>query len=477
MEIVGVGLNAFGQLGIGSRKRKDSFVPTKYGVAAEGEARSEFNADDVFDIQCCSHATVVLNHDGSVQLSGSVADILSPIPEQIHLQFPQKAIQIACGRKHVLLLFEGGCVMSWGTGYFGQLGHGNDNSLEDPMMIAALTPQALGQRCVNISAGGNHSAVVTENGIGFMWGLNKSSQCGVNIKSDVITTPKPLDLKRANQLNGNKPVYVDKIVCGRNHSGFISTDKRIYTWGAIGFGRTGLNVSANVKIQSTPCELPGIKANILACGDFHMVALSDNGNIYSWGYGWDSQPGHSSLLHVRRPRKLDYFHDKGIVIDDIQCGSSYTIVKDTYGYVYGWGYADGGWLGIKPLPKDDMPMLESDDAALYPIIANHVHIQQFDALHNVISPSKITILKNKIVHKIRCGGAHSIFFTSIRPSITSTSTVFDESFDRNDDDDEGDDEEGVQGVVNSMMLGDSDSDDASAGAKSGRIVNSKTGKK
>ena len=143
MELLAVGLNTFGQLGLGTRIRKDTFVPTKFGVPAEGETALEVRAGEVADIQCGTHATIVLDKDGGVQIAGSVADVVSPVLEKIQLFFPQKAIELSCGRKHVLLLFEGGCVMSWGTGYFGQLGHGNDNSLEDPVLISALTPQAL----------------------------------------------------------------------------------------------------------------------------------------------------------------------------------------------------------------------------------------------------------------------------------------------------------------------------------------------
>eukprot|EP00606_Chrysophyceae_sp_TOSAG23-5_P001438 GSChrysophyteH2.ASY1.ANO1.973.1 assembled CDS len=472
MELLAVGLNTFGQLGLGTRIRKDTFVPTKFGVPAEGETAPEVRAGEVADIQCGTHATIVLDKDGGVQIAGSVADVVSPVLEKIQLFFPQKAVELACGRKHVLLLFEGGCVMSWGTGYFGQLGHGNDNSLEDPVLISALTPQALGARVTTVAAGGNHSGCVTDSGMAFMWGLNRSGQCGANVKSDVILSPKPVDTKRAVQMNNGRAVRVRQLVCGRNHSAFVSTESKVYTWGATTFGRTGLNVSSNVKVQSIPVELPGIHCAKLACGDFHMIALSDTGTMYSWGYGCDGQTGHSSLLHVRRPRKLEYFVDRDIVIDDIQCGSCYSMAKDVDGYVYSWGYGDGGWMGLKPPPRDEMILVESDDAAKYPIINGHSHVRSFDSYHTVIQPQKLTILKNKVVHAMRCGGAHTILFATPRPaSSTALSSVFDEKVDESLDASEG----GL-GYKN-MMSVDSEESSGSCDDEQFTKTDSSTGKK
>ena len=51
------------------------------------------------------------------ELDGIVATSLIPI----QVLYPIKCLQIACGRKHVLVLGENNIVMSWGRGYFGHL--------------------------------------------------------------------------------------------------------------------------------------------------------------------------------------------------------------------------------------------------------------------------------------------------------------------------------------------------------------------
>lgn len=479
-EILAVGLNSFGQLGIGSRVRKETYVPTKFGIAStaeegarvgsDGVVRSTLNADDIVDVQCGCHCTVVLYKDGVVEIAGNVTNDVMPLLTPVQISFPPKAVQVACGRKHVLLLFDSGCVLSWGTGYFGQLGHGDDSSLDQPTLIKALTPPALGQRAVLVAAGGHHSGIVTDSGNAFMWGLNRSSQCGTSIKSDVLLTPKHVDMKKAVQQNNNQKVHIEQLVCGRNHSAFVSREGEVYAWGATSFGRTGLNVS--IKIQTNPFKLPIFDTHPvqqLSSGDFHMLALCRNGSVYSWGYSSDGQTGHLTLLHCKTPRRLEYFDTISAEIKSVQCGSCYSVATDSEGYLWSWGYGDGGWMGLKPPLEEEMSIFESDDALDYPILTGHTHIRSFDSTHTCIVPQKVTLLKNKMVQSVRAGGAHTIIFATPRPASVFSSI------------DEAELKEGGD-ILTSMLLHSSSDEESEGGnykaeAKAKAVVDSKTGKK
>jgi len=156
---------------------------------------------------------------------------------------------------------------------------------------------------------------------------------------------------------------------------------------------------------------------------------------------------------------MEYFDMAGASIDAIACGSGYSMAKDANGYLYSWGYGDGGWMGLKPPAEEDMTVFECDDAADYPIIRGHTHIRSFDSTHTVILPAKLTLLKNKVVEKVRCGGAHTIIFASPRPS-----AVFD-----NNDDQEAD-------AAHSLMMLDSETD-SDEDEMRGRGVSSASGRK
>ena len=239
--------------------------------------------------------------------------------------------------------------MSWGTGYFGQLGHGDDSSWDSPRMIQALEPRRLGggsngSRVTAVACGGSHSGALTDSGRVFMWGLNRGGQCGVASskgKSDSILEPRPVDFSNSNTSNNSSsnsissgimssflgsssssgsgksngandlggPILVRSLVLGRNHSAAVTTAGRVFVWGEGGFGRLGLNdvpmVSKSVggaakkcPQQTVPAELEAFKrmpVAALAAGDWHMLALTQEGHVYSWGYGADGQTGHCTV--------------------------------------------------------------------------------------------------------------------------------------------------------------------------------------
>lgn len=183
-KVICVGSNSFGQLGIGSRVRSHPpYIPTQFGHSApstsivktllhtaiakaqeqddeevvsspsspnsEWNHLSTLNAEDINDIQCGSTFTTILEKSGKVKLCGYIHGAQYPSPIQLVIPTALKCVSIACGMKHGLILLEGGYVLSFGQGYFGQLGHGDDDSITslppaqsapEPKLITLLDP-------------------------------------------------------------------------------------------------------------------------------------------------------------------------------------------------------------------------------------------------------------------------------------------------------------------------------------------------
>ena len=59
------------------------------------------------------------------------------------------------------------------------------------------------------------------------------------------------------------------------------------------------------------------------CGDFHSLALEDNGNLYSWGIGEKGQCGHGKFEDVETPTKIKFFAGKTIV--EIVAGNHHSL--------------------------------------------------------------------------------------------------------------------------------------------------------
>lgn len=78
-------------------------------------------------------------------------------------------------------LLSGGELYAWGSNLSGQLGLGHrEGPQKDPILIKAL----LGVPLVHITAGGQHSAALSQAGFLLTWGSNKYGQLGFSSNKD-----------------------------------------------------------------------------------------------------------------------------------------------------------------------------------------------------------------------------------------------------------------------------------------------------
>lgn len=100
----------------------------------------------------------------------------------------------------------------------------------------------------------------------------------------------------------------------------------------------------------------------MAAGYYHTLALTDQGDIYSWGQGFVGQLGiRPSVECASFPMLLPYFHRN--FVTNIECGAYHSLAVDNKGNLYGWGESRCGQLGLgrkikEPVPKQ-IPIKES----------------------------------------------------------------------------------------------------------------------
>lgn len=119
-------------------------------------------------------------------------------------------------------------------------------------------------------------------------------------------------------------------------------------------GRTG-----TVKLQFKPVPLPSLGKNSfcdIVCGADHVVALTTDGRVYTWGNGQQYQLGRRIIERLKinglTPEKL---HLKNIV--QVGAGAYHSFAIDKDGNVLAWGLNSLNQLGIESESQTDfIPM-------------------------------------------------------------------------------------------------------------------------
>jgi len=200
-----------------------------------------------------------------------------------------------------------------------------------------------------IACGQNHTMFLTDDGNIYGFGQNSNYQLGYSNSTANQSTPRHLSWFR----EGGNNITITQIACGAYHTMFLTDDGNVY-----GVGRNSnyqLGYSNSTANQSTPRYLSwfreggnNITISQIDCGYYHTMFLTDDGNVYGVGYNSHYQLGYSSTSSSQStPRYLSWFREGGnnITITQIACGGFYTMFLTDDSNVYGVGYNSQYQLG------------------------------------------------------------------------------------------------------------------------------------
>jgi len=160
-----------------------------------------------------------------------------------------------------------------------------------------------------------------------------------------------------------------------------------------------------------------LASSLGAVGDAHNMALTNDGRVWTWGWGADGQQGSGSWLHFRTPRVNSYLEKLGFV-REIHCGATFCAAIIDY-ELFTWGGGDGGWLGhIVPKPSD-LDFIEPGP----PKSSKVYEGKSFDSDHDVYLPKKVDCFDKDDgwlggsvgfnVKTVGLGGSHMIVFGTL----------------------------------------------------------------
>lgn len=211
--------------------------------------------------------------------------------------------------------------------------------------IEGETDEDMMVKCM--SSGRAHLVVVTKNGTIFTMGNNSYGQCCREIIEDEQYKGSTLIHRLSERDICGEEDEINDVVCGQDHTMFLTRLGHVYTCGWGADGQTGQgHFTTNGRIAQALGDISGEHIVKLACSSDCVLALNDKGEIFGWGnseYGQlDDSEDEESQINSPRHLKLA----KGIgKFKDIAAGGSFCMVLNEEGLVYTWGY---GILGFGP---------------------------------------------------------------------------------------------------------------------------------
>jgi alpha-tubulin suppressor-like RCC1 family protein len=246
----------------------------------------------------------------------------------------------------------------------------------------------------------------------YTWGSNLYGQMGLEASNSSSPIPRICSFG----------ILILQVSCGSEHSAFLSTQHLIYSMGSNSDGRLGIN-DKTLAYSSYPLlveALMGTKISQISCGGSHSAAVSNEGEIYTWGKG--PMLGHGDVVTRWAPEKLEM---EFTYVVQASCGETHSgvvCIRNKEKMCLMWGSNQFGQLGIGHRENMDRPCKAGvsdvkeiacgDDFSLFLNTQGQVFScgkglnGQLGLGNNkdAVIPMKIKTLENSFVGKVSAGG-------------------------------------------------------------------------
>eukprot|EP00866_Antonospora_locustae_P001606 jgi/Antlo1/1606/468 len=227
-------------------------------------------------------------------------------------KLPVDGEKVVCGYLHTLLL-EQGNVITWGVNDEGALGRDGD---ELPGTVA------IGEKIVDISAGGSISAAVSASNNLYIWGTFRDQHGVFGAAPGCAIAHRPLNVM------GD----VAKAVCGKNFVAALTRQGGLVTFGVGTNNELGYRASTRLKRCLLPRQISNRYkkrerfVNVFA-GQNYGMAINREGHLFSW-----------------ENLRLQCVYE--CVVKDVSMGTAHEHLVTAEGHVYGRGENRDGQLGL-----------------------------------------------------------------------------------------------------------------------------------
>ncbi|XP_048734330.2 uncharacterized protein LOC125650251 isoform X3 [Ostrea edulis] len=287
-------------------------------------------------IACGASHTILVTNDNEIYSwgngnSGQLGTNIKELqwqPELVHLYendpetFPEVA-GVACGGRHSMVWLSNGNVFSFGNNFHAQLGYDyRSKHYKENQVKPYLLKFLVHKPVIQISCGEKHSVFRFQGGTIACVGSNNNGQIGREDLEEA-TIPVPIEIARP----------VTCVASGANHNLAITDEGEVYVWGY------GKGCGSKNKDIISPEKVPFKRKRVIqvAGGGAHSLALTGSGSVYVWGGGYDGQLGLGNTVTFQSsPKKLRHSKLKNNVVQ-IEAGESYSAALTENGDLFVWG--------------------------------------------------------------------------------------------------------------------------------------------
>ncbi|XP_052894618.1 probable E3 ubiquitin-protein ligase HERC4 [Anopheles moucheti] len=301
------------------------------------------------------------------------------VPRKMEWSHAEDVTQAACGTTHTLFLTKEGKIYACGNNDHGQLGHDTDTlpNKRPRMSRFKLLTSLENYIIMNISCGTAHSLALTNWGQVFSWGSNAVGQLGLDAENGRQQTPRMIKAIGAK--------HIVQIASGQYHCLALTNNGELYGWGSNSYGQLGIGTT-NEKVPTPTLikSLAGVPIAFIACGGNHSFVVSKSGAIFGWGKNTFGQLGLNDLNSRCYPTQLRTLRSLGVRY--ISCGDDFSVFLTNEGGVFTCGAGTFGQLG-------------------------------HGSCSNEILPRKVFELMGSKITQIACGRRHTLAFVPSRGKI------------------------------------------------------------
>ncbi|XP_067667414.1 probable E3 ubiquitin-protein ligase HERC1 [Haliotis asinina] len=233
--------------------------------------------------------------------------------------------QIEAGQFCTFLIHNDGSVSACGKGSYGRLGLGDSNNQAQPKKLS-FEPKRRMKKISSSKGSDGHTLALSVEGEVFSWGDGDYGKLG-NGNNSTQKSPKIVQ----GPLTGK---VVKCVSAGYRHSAAVTEDGELYTWGEGDYGRLGHGDSSSRSLPRHVKDISGVGQ--VACGSSHTIAVSQDGKtVWSFGGGDNGKLGHGDMNRQYKPKVIEAFI--GMYIRKVACGSQSSLALTSTGQVYAWG--------------------------------------------------------------------------------------------------------------------------------------------